>query len=144
MGDCQSLYSAGMTSPDSRRPRGNAVFWGLRALFAVAFLIPALRKLIGVDESVQLFDELGFGQWLRYAVGLLELALTVGLLIPRVSGIAALGIVATMVGATFTEIFVESGRWWLPVAYGAVAALIAWYRRADLTPLLRLRPRPAA
>ena len=53
--------------------------------------------------------------------GLLELALTIGLLVPGLSGIAALGIVVTMVGATVTEVFVESGRWWLPVAYGAVA-----------------------
>jgi putative oxidoreductase len=130
---------------DRGAARLNAVFWVVQGVFAVAFLVPALRKLIGVDESVELFDELGFGQWLRYAVGLLELALTIGLLVPGLSGIAALGIVVTMVGATFTEIFVESGRWWLPVAYGAVAALIAWIRRSDVVNLLgRFRTRSAA
>ena len=143
-------YSACMqpdsgTGPATRRSTLNTVFWVVQAAFAVAFLVPALRKLIGVEESVHLFDELGYGQWLRYAVGLLELALTVGLLIPGLSGLAALGIVGTMIGATFTEIYVESGRWWLPVSYGVVALVIAWVRRADAVHLLgRVRSRSAA
>jgi putative oxidoreductase len=121
-----------------------SVLWVVQGIFAIAFLVPALRKLFGHAESVELFEQLGYGQWLRYAVGVLELAMAVGLLVPGLSGLAALGIVGTMVGATVTEIFVESGRWWLPVAYGAVAALIAWLRRADVVNLLnRFRTRSA-
>jgi uncharacterized membrane protein len=47
-----------------------------------------------------MFATIGIGQWFRYVVGALELAGAVGVLIPRLSGLAALGLIGLMAGAT--------------------------------------------
>ena len=53
-----------------------------------------------------MFANTGIGQWFRYGVGALELAGAVGVMIPPLSGLAALGLVCQMVGATLTNLFV--------------------------------------
>ncbi len=103
--------------------------WILRVLLVLAFVVPVYRKFAGVPESVELFDELGFGQWLRYAVGLLELVLALCLLVPPITGLAALGLVGVMAGAVVTEVYVESGRWVLPLILLLIAATLAWLSR---------------
>ncbi len=67
-----------------------------------------------------------------YLVGALELAGAAGLLIPRLAGLAALGLVALMVGATITNLLVLHTSPALPVGYLLVAGLIAWCRRAQV------------
>jgi putative oxidoreductase len=132
------------TSPATRPAVGaaaNTALWVLQALLAVAFVVPVYRKLAGLPESVQLFDDIGLGQWLRYAVGLLELALAIGLVFPRLAGPAALGLVGVMAGAIATELWFETGMWPLPSALLVVAALVAWGRRDQTATLLR-RPTP--
>ncbi|HEX8629495.1 MAG TPA: DoxX family protein [Catenuloplanes sp.] len=103
--------------------------WALQAVFAVILAIAAYRKFAGLPESVELFDQLGFGQWLRYAVGALELMLAVGLLIPRLAAVTALAAGAVMLGATAAELYVRSGKWPLPLALIAVAGVVAMWRR---------------
>lgn len=103
--------------------------WALQVLFAVILAIAAYRKFAGLPESVELFDQLGLGQWLRYAVGAVELALAIGLLIPRLAGVTALAGAAVMVGATGAELYVNSGRWVLPLVLIAVAGVVAIWRR---------------
>jgi putative oxidoreductase len=126
------------TQPASRRL--DALWWVLAVVLALAFVVPIYRKFAGVPESVELFDELGFGQWLRYAVGALELALAIGVLLPVVAGLAALGMVVVMAGAVATEVYVESGRWQLPLVLLVLSAVLAWGRRGWTLDLLgRLR-----
>jgi uncharacterized membrane protein YphA (DoxX/SURF4 family) len=130
------------SSPAARPAPGaaaNIALWVLQVLLALAFIVPVYRKLAGVPESVQLFDDIGLGQWLRYAVGLLELTLAIGLLLPRFAGLAALGLVGVMAGAVLTEVVFETGNWALPLALLAIAALVAWGRREQIRTLLRER-----
>jgi uncharacterized membrane protein len=79
---------------------------------------------------VEMFATIGFGQWFRYAVGALEIAVAVGVLIPRLSGLAALGLACLMVGATATNLFVLGASPLLPVGLLLVSALVAWGRRS--------------
>jgi putative oxidoreductase len=117
------------------------LWWIPQVLLARAFILPIYRKFAGVPESVELFDELGYGQWLRYAVGTLELALAIGVLVPMLAGLAAIGIVVVMVGAVATELYVESGRWLLPTVLLVLGVVAAWGRRTSTVALLRrLRP----
>jgi uncharacterized membrane protein len=58
-------------------------------------------------------------------VGALEVAGAVGLLVPRLSGLAALGLAGLMVGATITNLFILGESPWLPVGLLLVSALIA-------------------
>jgi uncharacterized membrane protein YphA (DoxX/SURF4 family) len=112
------------------RPR-NLALWVLQLVLAVQFAGGGLAKLAGSPELVDLFASIGAGQWLRYVVGALEVAGAVGLLVPRLSGLAALGLAALMVGATVTNLFVIGERPWLPVGLLLVSAVIAWGRRSQ-------------
>src|SRR5260370_41318024 len=69
--------------------------WVLQGLLAAAFLAAGGAKLLGAAMMVQIFDQIGMGQWFRAVTGLVEVAGAVALLVP---GLAALG--AAWLGAT--------------------------------------------
>ena len=103
----------------------NVALWVLQAVLAFQFAGGGLLKLAGSPEMVELFAAIGAGQWLRYLVGMLEVAGAVGLLVPRLSGLAALGLAALLVGATATNLFVLGQSPWLPVGLLLTSAVIA-------------------
>ena len=107
----------------------NVALWSLQAVLAFQFAGGGLLKLTGSPEMVELFAAVGAGRWLRYMVGTLEVAGAVGLLVPRLSGLA-LGLAGLMVGATTTNLFVLGESPWLPIGLLLVSALIAWGRRS--------------
>jgi putative oxidoreductase len=109
----------------------NVALWVLQALLAFQFAGGGLAKLAGSPELVELFASIGAGQWLRYVVGALEVAGALGLLVPRLSGLAALGLAALMVGATVANLFVIGESPWLPLGLLLVSVVIAWGRRAS-------------
>ena len=123
-----SDIAATRKAPAARRV--NVALWVLQAVLALQFAGGGLAKLAGSPELVELFADIGAGQWLRYVVGALEVARAVGLLVPRLSGLAALGLAALMVGATVTNLFIIGERPWLPVGLLLVAAVVAWGRRS--------------
>ena len=108
----------------------NIALWVLQAVLAFQFAGGGLLKLTGSPEMVELFATAGAGQWLRYLVGALEVAGAVGLLVPRLSGLAALGLAGLMVGATATNLFVLGESPWLPIGLLLASILIAWGRRS--------------
>ncbi|WP_309110540.1 DoxX family protein [Saccharothrix sp.] len=107
---------------------GNIVVWALQLALAAYFLYSGW--LLFGDDFVKKFDEIGFGQWLRYLTGTLEIAGALGLLIPRLCGLAALGLFGVMVGAVSTELFLlDNGDAQLPALLGVVALVVAVSRR---------------
>lgn len=77
-----------------------------------------------------MFSQIGAGQWLRYLVGTAELAGAIGLLIPRLAGLAAAGLAADMAGATIINIAIlHSAAVVMTVPLCAAFALIARSRR---------------
>lgn len=111
-----------------RRRVVNVLLWVLQVLLALVFAYAGLLKVGGAPVMVDLFATIGVGQWLRYLVGVLEIAGAVGLLIPMLSGLAALGLVALMVGAIVTNLFIIDQSPSIPIGYLVVSALIAWGR----------------
>ncbi|MBY8847744.1 DoxX family protein [Saccharothrix sp. MB29] len=111
------------------RVAGDVVLWVVQVLLAAYFVHSGL-SLFG-DGFVGKFEKIGFGQWLRYATGALEVAGALGLLVPRLCGPAALGLVGVMAGAVCTELFVlgDTGGAVLPAELLVVAAVIAFFRR---------------
>jgi uncharacterized membrane protein len=97
----------------------------------------SLPKLSGDPAMIEMFDSVGAGQWLRYVVGVLELAGAIGLLVPRVCGPAALGLAMLMVGATLTNLVALGASPAIPIGYLLVAAAIAWFRRASIQAAVR-------
>ena len=120
------------------RNRGRAVtvaLWALQALLALMFAMAGPAKIFGEQAMVEMFATIGIGQWFRYAVGTLEIFGAVGVLIPRVSGPAALGLVCLMAGAALTNLFVLGASPLLPLGLlvaGAVVARGGWPQTATL------------
>lgn len=83
---------------------------------------------------IEAFDEIGAGHWLRYLVGMLEVAGSVGLLVPRLSGVAALGLASLMIGAVITNIIISAFSI-LAVILLLLSAAVAWGRRDRLRAL---------
>jgi uncharacterized membrane protein YphA (DoxX/SURF4 family) len=129
--------------------RGRAlstVLWTGQILLAVFFAVAAAPKLLGDPTTVASFEDIGFGQWFRYLTGACELAGAIGLLIPRLSGLAALGLAGVMVGATATNLFLLTGM--APAAVvtvllGVVFILIARARKPETTALVKALRRRA-
>jgi len=55
---------------------------------------------------VQVFGQIGLGQWFRYVTALVELLGVIALLVPGFSGFAALWLGTTMVFAILTHLFI--------------------------------------
>ncbi|MFB6721063.1 DoxX family protein [Kribbella sp. NPDC056345] len=120
--------STTMTTARRVRP-GTVALWVLQVLLAASFVMAGLPKLSGDPVMTEMFAAIGAGQWLRYVVGVLELAGAIGLLIPRLSGAAALGLVGIMVGAVVTNVAALGVPPVVPSVYLLLAATIAWFRR---------------
>jgi uncharacterized membrane protein YphA (DoxX/SURF4 family) len=106
--------------------------WALQVLLAAYFVYSGV-SLLG-DDFVGKFDKIGFGQWLRYVTGVLELAGALGLLVPRLCGLAAAGLVGVMAGAVATELVIlgDPAGAVLPAVLLGLAAVVAFGRRATV------------
>ena len=96
---------------------------------AILFVTAGTVKLAGQPFMVSLFDQLGFGQWLRYVTGVVELSGGLALLRGRMQYLASLALAVIMVGATDASIVVFD-RSPIPPFVTLLALLaIAWMRR---------------
>lgn len=124
-------------------PSGRALhrtLWVLQILLGLFLIVAsAAPKLFGEATAVQTFEDMGAGAWFRYLVGLLELAGGIGLLVPRLAGLAATGLALLMVGAAITQAFILDGGALVvtPVVLFAVFVFIAWGRRDSIRQLVR-------
>ncbi|MBA2473910.1 MAG: DoxX family protein [Pseudonocardiales bacterium] len=103
----------------------------VQVLLAAFFLLAAAGpKLVGQQYAVEMFTQIGAGQWLRYLVGGLELAGAIGLLIPRLAALAALGLAGVMIGAVISQVLVLGSvvMALTPAFLGIILGLIAWRR----------------
>ncbi len=104
--------------------------WTLQVLLAAVFAFSAYGKLTADAQNVAGFDAMGLGVGGMYAVGALELAGAIAMFVPRLTGLAALGFVALMVGAVILTAMIGGGALVaIPATVGALAAVVAWGRR---------------
>jgi putative oxidoreductase len=132
-----TAHAATATSTPTRRR--TVVLWTLQVLLALMFIVAsAAPKFAREAYAVAIFEQIGAGQWFRYVVGALELAGGVGLLVPRLAGLAALGLVGLMIGAGYTQVVVLQNPVFVitPIILGVLAAVVAWGRRDSITRLL--------
>jgi putative oxidoreductase len=130
-----------VTAPTRSRAAHRAL-WTLQILLGV-FLVAASAapKFWGDPYAVQIFTEIGAGQWFRYFIGAVELAGGIGLMVPRLAGPAAVGLMALMIGAGYTQAVVldQPAMVVTPVIIFVLAAVIAWGRRASIAAWLPSR-----
>lgn len=123
-------------TPETTRSRSatawNVILWVLQALLAAMFLFSGGMKLAGALPAVELFDQIGIGQWFRYVTGALEVIGAVALLIPRLVAFGALLLAVVMVGAVLTDLFVVAANPLPALVLLVLSAIIVWGRRDRL------------
>ncbi len=123
-------------SIQSSRPSRRIGAWTLQAIIAAAFLAAGAAKLAGVPFMVDLFAQIGIGQWFRVVTGVVEVVGAVALLFPGLASIGALWLGGTMVGAVATHLFVLHTSPVPAIVLGVLNALVVYLRRDELVALL--------
>ena len=109
--------------------------WVPRIALALIFAGAGFSKIAGDPAMIELFSAIGIGQGLRYVVGTLEVAGAIGVLVPRLCGLAATGLALLMIGATIVNVAVLGVSPVFTLFLFALAAVTAWLRRHHLNPL---------
>jgi hypothetical protein len=112
--------------------------WILQGGVAAAFFAAGAAKLAGATYMVQLFEQIGVGQWFRYATGLVEVIGAVALIYLGLASLGGLWLGGTVVFAVLTHLFVLHTSPVPAIALGLLNALIVYLRRAELPSLLRV------
>lgn len=103
------------------------VFQILLGLFMIA--ASGTPKVLGLESAAEGFDLIGWGDWFMYLIGALEIAGGIGLLIPRVAGLAAIGLSLLMIGAAVFNVALLDYPVATPLILLVLFAGIAWVRR---------------
>jgi putative oxidoreductase len=119
----------------ARAPRRIAVLL-LQVLVAAAFFAAGGAKLAGAPFMVQLFAQIGLGQWFRYLTGAVEILGAFALLTPRLASIGGLWLGATMLGAVVSHLFVLHTNPAPAIVLGLLNLLIVYLRRDELASLV--------
>jgi uncharacterized membrane protein YphA (DoxX/SURF4 family) len=105
--------------------------WVAQIALAAMFLFAGGSKLAGAAAMVDLFAAIGLGQWFRYVTGAIEIGAALALLTPSAAPFGAVLLVATMLGAAMTNLFIGQSPA-APLVLLLVAAAVAWTRRNQL------------
>jgi uncharacterized membrane protein YphA (DoxX/SURF4 family) len=113
--------------------RGRVVAaWIVQVFLAAVFLAAGGAKLAGVPMMVQIFDQIGMGQWFRIVTGLVEIAGAVALLVPGFAALGAAWLGTTMFFAVLTHLFILPGSALPAIILLALNVLLVWLRRDQL------------
>lgn len=84
-------------SPSTR----NIIAWILQVLLGLAFIASGFNKLRDLPATINMFGSMGLPSLLAYVIGGAELLGGIGLLVPRLTRLAAIGLLIIMIGAVF-------------------------------------------
>lgn len=125
------------TGTTTSRRAGRIALGVLRGLIVLAYLMSAYSKLSADPVAVAGFELIGLGRPGLYAIGVIELLGALGLLVPRLMGLAATGLVLLMIGATITTAVVIGGALVVvPAVYLVLVSILAYARRRETVALL--------
>jgi putative oxidoreductase len=79
--------------------------WAPRLIAAALFLFVGSNKFADRSPWIQIFQQIGFGQWFRYFTGVLQVGGALLVLIPRTFPVGILILACTMAGAMAAWIF---------------------------------------
>lgn len=129
--------ASGPTTTGRLRARRWALL-ALQVLLALLYVASGLGKVTLEATVVAGFTAMGIGPGLTVTIGVLELLGAVGLLIPRIAGLAATAFVALMIGAVaITAATLGVGMTLVPAVVLVLVAVVAWARRHETAALLR-------
>jgi len=107
-----------------------AISWVVQILLAIFFVLAASGKLMSRPQWIEMFRNWGFPDKFYLVVGGLEVLGAVGLLIPRLTEYAAVGLIVLMIGAVATHLIHGEGLHVLrPLIFIVFLALVVYLRR---------------
>ena len=96
-----------IAAPPVRRSRIlTTAIWIVRVVLFALFLFEGVDKFGSRPLWIQIFEQIGWGQWFRYFTGAVETAGAVAMLIPRLTPAAVMLLGSAMVGALLTHALV--------------------------------------
>ena len=108
----------------------SVVSWVVQILLAAFYVLAASSKLISGPQVIERFRHWGFPDKFYLVVGTLELLGAIGLLIPRLAGYAASGLIVLMIGAALTHLINGEGLQVLrPLIFIVLLAVVVYLRR---------------
>jgi putative oxidoreductase len=119
-------------------PRRRIGTWVLQGIVATAFFAAGAAKLAGAAYMVQLFEQIGLGQWFRYATGVVEVVGALALIAPGLVWFSGLWLGGTMFFAVLTHVFVLHTSPVPAIVLGVLNALIVYLRRDELASFARI------
>jgi putative oxidoreductase len=84
-------------------PTRNIIAWILQIILALAFIASGGNKLLHLADTVKGFGGMGFPGWFAYFIAGAEVLGGIGLLVPRFTRLAAMGLILIMLGAAFVH-----------------------------------------
>jgi uncharacterized membrane protein YphA (DoxX/SURF4 family) len=107
--------------------------WAVIGLVALTFIVTGASKLLAVPPSPENFQRWGFSMNFMRLIGIVEVAGAIALIVPRTSFVAALLLIADMLGALRTGVaYREALHIVLPSVLLILLAMIAWARRTTV------------
>lgn len=103
--------------------------WIVQIVLALAFLKAGSSKLAPGSAWAEMFRRWGYPRHFYVAIGVIEVAGAVGLLIPRAAGVAASALIVVMAGALFTHLRHGERQAIVAGVFLALLALVAVVRR---------------
>lgn len=77
----------------------NIIAWVLQGLLGLAFIASGVKKFTDLPSTVGMFGSIGLPGALAYAIAGAEVLGGIGLLLPRFTRLAAMGLLVVMLGA---------------------------------------------
>jgi uncharacterized membrane protein YphA (DoxX/SURF4 family) len=82
----------------------NIITWILSGLLSFAFIGAGVTKLLGVEMQLKNLESWGYPLWMRFPIGLSEVAFAIGLLVPPFRKWVVYGIFVWAAVAIYTHI----------------------------------------
>ena len=129
-----ALAAPAPATTSSRTGAGRIALWVLQGVLASVFLFAAWGKVTLDPMTVAGFDAMGLGATGAVVIGVLESLGALGLLVPRMAGLASAALVALMIGATvLSAVFLGFGPLLLiPGVTLLLVAVVAVARRHEV------------
>ena len=101
------------------------IIWILAGLLAFALIGAGISKLLGVEMQIKNLESWGYPLWFRFPIGLSEIALAIGLLIPKYRKLTIYAIFIWTMIAIITHL--QAGQVSMigaPILFGIIASVI--------------------
>ncbi|MGW3656722.1 DoxX family protein [Streptomyces sp. NPDC005151] len=131
------------TTENTARSRGAVALTVARVVLALFFAFSAFAKLIAHETAIESFDRMGWSHGAMYLIGALEMAGAIALLVPLLSGVAAMAFAGLLAGASIVQLtLLDPVNAIMPALLIGLVVLIAREQRdrtARLVALIRRR-----